>query len=148
MDSFHTGYNLLALRIIAQAAEASGERGAIEVNGAIEKGYAFYLENFFLPDGTVKYYAHKAEPLDAHAFAHAVITLCELSSRFDTPADLATKVLSRLIELFWNEEGYFYWQYDKGRLYRLPCIRWVQPWALLALTTYLSKTKIDQGLES
>ena len=143
IDSFHTGYNLTALRLILISV---GDEKTIRES--VEKGYHYYLNNFFLPDGTVKYYHDRSEPLDAHAFAHAVITLCELSSHFDTPADLATKVLSRMIELFWNEEGYFYWQYDKGCLYRLPCIRWVQSWALLALTTYLKKAKIDQGLES
>jgi len=142
-DSFHTGYNLTALRLMLIS---MGDEKTIRES--IVKGYHYYLNNFFLPDGTVKYYHNRSAPLDAHAFAHAVITLCELSSHFATPVDIATKVLSRMIELFWNEEGYFYWQYNKGCLYKLPCIRWVQPWALLALTTYLSKTKLDQGLES
>ena len=148
VDSFHSGYNLLALKAIAKAAEASEHGSAIEVNSAIEKGYAFYLENFFLPDGIVKYYAKKTEPLDAHAFAHALLCLTEMKYHPGTTTDVAERVLQKMIDLFWSGQGYFYWQINRGRLYRLACMRWVQAWVLLALTTYLSKTKIDQGLES
>ena len=67
MDSFHTGYNLLALKDIHDYL------GCHEAGAACAKGYFFYLNHFFLSDGTVKCYHDKAEPLDAHAFAHAVI---------------------------------------------------------------------------
>jgi len=131
IDSFHTGYNLLALKDIHD------QLGCKEAGDACAKGYSFYLGHFFLPDGTVKYYHDKAEPLDAHAFTHAAICLCDLAARFNTPPDLAEKALSRMIDLFWSGKGYFYWQKQHGFLYRLACMRWVQAWAFLALMKYL-----------
>jgi len=60
-----------------------------------------------------------------------------MAPHFDTPPDLAEKVLFRMIELFWSENGYFYWQKKYGILYRLDCMRWVQAWAFLGLMKYL-----------
>lgn len=131
IDSFHTGYNLLALKDIHDYL------GYKEAGAACAKGYSFYLNQFFLSDGTVKYYHDKAEPLDAHAFAHAMICLCEMDDQFETPPDLVEKVLFRLIDLFWSGKGYFYWQKKHGILYRLDCMRWVQAWAFLGLMKYL-----------
>ena len=131
IDSFHTGYNLLALKDIHD------HLGSKEADDACAKGYSFYLRHFILSDGTVKYYHDKAEPLDAHAFAHALICLCDMAARFNTPPDLAEKALSRMIDLFWSGKGYFYWQKQHGFLYRLACMRWVQAWAFLALMKYL-----------
>ena len=138
IDSFHTGYNLLALKDI------NDYLGYKEAGVACTKGYTFYLNQFFPSDGTVKYYHDKAEPLDAHAFAHAVICLCRMAGHFETPPDLVEKVLFRMIELFWSGNGYFYWQKKHGFLYRLDCMRWVQAWAFLGLIQYLEfKQKIQ-----
>lgn len=136
IDSFHTGYNLLALKDIHD------QVGCKEAGDACVKGYSFYLRHFFLSDGTVKYYYDKAEPLDAHAFANAVICLSDMAARFNTPPDLAEKALSRMIDLFWSRQGYFYWQKQHGFLFRLACMRWVQAWAFLALMKFLeSRTR-------
>lgn len=132
VDSFHTGYNLLALKNISWAAEQAG-RDAAGLKEAIDKGYRFYLANFFLPDGTVKYYDRKSEPLDAHAFAHAILCLTEMKDHSATPEKLVEKVAERMVQLFWSGKGYFYWQIDRGRLYRLACMRWVEAWAVYAL---------------
>jgi hypothetical protein len=136
IDSFHTGYNLMALKDIHD------HLGYKEAGDACIKGYSFYLRHFFLSDGTVKYYHDKAEPLDAHAFAHAAICLSDMTGRFETPPNLAEKALSRMIDLFWSGNGYFYWQKQHGFLYRMACMRWVQAWAFLALMKYLeSRTR-------
>jgi len=136
IDSFHTGYNLRALKDIHD------HLGYKKAGDACAKGYSFYLRHFFLSDGTVKFYHDKAEPLDAHAFAHAVICLSDMARRFETPPELAEKALSRMIDLFWSGKGYFYWQKQHGFLYRMACMRWVQAWALLALTKFLeSRTR-------
>ncbi len=39
----------------------------------------YNLSRCFLQDGTVKFYNDKATPLEAHAFAHAVICLCDMA---------------------------------------------------------------------
>jgi len=131
IDSFHTGYNLICLKQIYGAINDDSLQKALNI------GYFYYLDHFFLSDGTVKYYHDKIEPLDAHAFAHAVICLSEMNDYTNTLSGLAQKVIERMIELFWSEKGYFYWQRCNGFLYRMPCMRWVQAWVLLSLAKYL-----------
>ncbi|MCX5814208.1 MAG: delta-aminolevulinic acid dehydratase [Proteobacteria bacterium] len=138
IDSFHTGYNILALKSIY---EYSGDETARE---SCKKGYKYYLRNFFLPDGTIKFYHNRIEPLDAHAFAHAIICLTEMADVFQTPPELVEKVLDRMVELFWSGKGYFYWQIKNGILYKLACMRWVESWALLALTQYLQYKEVKK----
>lgn len=136
VDSYHTGYNLLALKYVFEAS------GTSVVKKALDKGYRYYLTHFFLSDGTVKYYHNRIAPLDVHGFSHALICLTAMGSHLETPHDLAQKVLEQMINHFWSGKGYFYWQRQNGLTYRLPCMRWVQSWALLALTTYLAQTGV------
>jgi len=84
----------------------------------------------------IKYFDNKPGPLDTHSFAHAVFCLTELFMHYKTPLDLLDRVLKKMIEGFWNGKGYFYWRKQHGLTYRLPCMRWVQAWALLALSNY------------
>ena len=53
----------------------------------MRKGVFFLFESVFSPRRTVKYYHDKVDPSDAHAFAHAVICLCEMAGQFETPPD-------------------------------------------------------------
>ena len=139
IDSFHTGYNLLALKHVFEAT------GDTNIKAAFDKGYKYYIDHFFMPDGSVKYYHNDPWPLDAHAFAHAIICLAEMKDHPETPDDLIHKVVGRMLELFWSGKGYFYWKQHHGITYRLPCMRWVEAWILLALVTYLS---VYNGYES
>ncbi len=66
IDSFHTGFNLQAIRYILEAGFAS------EYKAAYRKGVEYYAGNFFLPDGTPKYYHDRAYPIDIHAPAQAI----------------------------------------------------------------------------
>jgi len=130
VDSFHTGYNLMALKQIWEASHDPS------VKHALYQGYGYYLSHFFLRDGIVRYFDNRTEPLDAHAFAHALICLTEMCMHPDTPLDLASRVLEKMIRTFWSGQGYFYWQRRNGLTYRMPCMRWVQAWVLLALSNY------------
>ena len=86
IDSFHTGYNLEALMTYQ---ELTGDESFSRI---IEKGFEFYLNNFFLPDGTPKYYHNKTYPADIHCPAQLIITLCR-SGRLTETSRLADKVL-------------------------------------------------------
>jgi hypothetical protein len=131
VDSFHTGYNLIALE------EASALLPGDPYRKALEKGYAFYREHFFLPDGTVKYYHDRVYPLDAHAFAHALITLHTFRKYDKTAAALRDRVREKLVELFRAPEGYFYYQRGRRCVNRIPYLRWVEVWVFHALLRIL-----------
>jgi hypothetical protein len=130
IDSYHTGYNLLALREVREAFPDAGDEPALR------RGYAFYLDHFFEPDGRVKYYHDRGFPYDAHAAAHALLTLHELRGLDPERSDaLMRRVLSRAIELFWDERrGCFNYALTARGMNRIDYIRWVQAWMFYALT--------------
>ena len=132
IDSFHTSYNLIALKYLFKAFNRD------DIEGSINRGYDFYLKNFFEDDGTVKYYNNKKDPQDVHVYANAILFLTDMKCHPSTPGGLAEKVVKQMIRRFWSGKGYFYWQKKYGITYRLPCMRWVEAWALFALVSYLT----------
>lgn len=129
IDSFHTGYNLLALHAIQEYAQTD------EFEPALKKGFQFYRSHFLLPDGRVKYYGNRTWPLDVHALAHAMITLVELKHLNDGSSNAAAKVFEWTFENMRHPSGYFYFQKWPWLTNRIPYIRWGQAWMLLAMTT-------------
>ena len=128
IDSFHTGYNLLALN---DYINFTNDRRYIE---NLKNGYEFYLNYFFTEEGLVKYYHNKLYPLDSHAFAHAIITLSTLSNLSERSNHILEKVIRQGIRIFWNEHsGYFFYKKDKYILSKISYIRWVQIWMFYAL---------------
>ena len=74
VDNFHSAYVLLSFRRIMKCSEGA----ALDLGPALEHGYAFWRERFFLADGWPKYYHDTLYPADAHAAASAIVTLVEL----------------------------------------------------------------------
>jgi len=133
IDSFHTGYNLIALN---DYINFTGERKYSE---NLKKGYGFYINNFFTEEGFVKYYHNKNYPLDCHAFAHSIITLCKLREFSIRSEEILEKVIEQTIKIFWcDKNGYFYYKKDKFLLNRIDYFRWVQVWILSALIVYVA----------
>ncbi|MCK6561213.1 hypothetical protein HUU39_10545 [candidate division KSB1 bacterium] len=127
IDSFHTGYSLLALQQFLRARPDNPGRAALQ------RGCAFYRRQFFTGDGRVRYYPNKDYPLDSHAFAHALIALQELGDEIPDAAELVEKVVPHALALFWSPEGYFYYRRNRFLVDKRPFMRWVQAWMFLAL---------------
>lgn len=132
IDSFHTGYNLEGI------AEYQKYSGDISFAKNLEKGISFYLDNFFLIDGTPKYYYNNTYPIDIHSPAQLIVTLVR-TDRFKQHKKLAEKVIKWTIENMQSEKGYFYYQKKKFWTSRIPYIRWSQAWMFYALSFYLHK---------
>ncbi len=132
VDSFHTGFNLEALRYFILQGYASCCRDAFD------RGVRYYVDNFFLPNGTPKYYDNKVFPIDIHSPCEALVVL---SDRLVGQPQLAEKVLRWMLLHMWSPQGYFF--YRKGRLLtnRIPYMRWSQAWAFHALTSYLHNAR-------
>jgi len=130
IDSFHTGYNLEALVTYQDLT------GDTSFSVSINKGLDFYLKNFFLPDGTPKYYHDRTFPVDIHAPAQLIVTLCS-SGLLEKHRALAEKVLDWTISKMQDQSGYFY--YQKHRLYtnRISYMRWSNAFMFNALSLYL-----------
>ncbi|MBP7275692.1 MAG: hypothetical protein KBA51_05775 [Kiritimatiellae bacterium] len=129
IDSYHTGYNLLALHRYQEAMRTD------VYEGALRKGFEFYLDHFFTPEGYVKYFHDRIYPWDGHAMAHAVLTLTELAALApERSDDMRGRVLSRIRDTFWNpRREYFIYQVHRRYTNTIDYYRWVQCWMFYAL---------------
>jgi hypothetical protein len=127
VDSFHTGFNLQALQyFITEGYGAHCWRH-------YDLGLRYYTDNFFLPDGTPKYYDQKVFPIDIHSPCQAIVVL---SHRLAAQSDLADTILRWMLQHLRSPRGYFYFR--KGRFFtnKIPYMRWSQAWAFHALTSH------------
>jgi hypothetical protein len=134
IDNFHTGFNLECIYEYKKFTDDD----SFEMN--LQKGIAFYLENFFTSEGASKYYYNKLYPVDIHAPAQLIVTLSKLGL-FEKNATLARKVMQWSIENMQDKQGYFYYQRKKTISSRIPYMRWAQAWMFYAMTFYLKEMK-------
>jgi len=139
IDSFHTGFNLQAIRYILEAGLAS------QYEEAYHKGVEYYAANFFLPDGTPKYYHDRTYPIDIHAPAQAI---CFFAQEGKKCQDLTDRVLGWMMDHMYNDRGYFHFRQGRFFTNRIPFMRWSQAWAFHALTEYLSAATRAEPLQS
>lgn len=128
VDSFHTGFNLQALQYFIDAGYGSlcGE--------AYELGLKYYRANFFLGDGTPKYYDTRVFPIDIHSPCQAIVVLTNPLAG-DLP--LAEKIIEWMLRHMYDERGYFYFRKGRFLSNRIPYMRWSQAWVFHALTSFL-----------
>lgn len=133
IDSFHTGYNLEALKTY------QNYTGDIDYEKNIEKGFEFYINNFFLNDGTPKYYHNKIYPIDIHCPGQMPVTFSILGKQIEY-RDIEEKVLRWTIDNMQDRKGYFYYQMKKGLSSKIPYMRWSQAFMFYAFSYYFSET--------
>lgn len=138
VDSFHTGYNLDGLIAFE---ELTGDKLAHE---AIEKGLRFYVEHFFEPDGTPKYYHNQMYPIDIHCPGQLMVTLSRLH-KFEEYCELAEKVMDWTIHHMQDKQGYFYYQLKKGISSKLSYMRWSNAFMFYAMSYYILETENHQN---
>lgn len=135
VDSFHTGYNLDAMIAYQDCT------GDSTFNKYIERGFDYYIKNFFEQDGTPKYYNDKKYPIDIHCPGQLFVTLARLG-RFSRHEELATKVLDWTIKNMQSPQGYFYYQLKQGISSKISYMRWSNAFMLNALS-YLLLAKLS-----
>ena len=128
IDSFHTGFNLQAIKYFLDLGFAE------EYRAQYEKGVRFYADNFFLADGTPKYYHDSIYPIDIHSPAQAVVFFSGMGKRYE---ELTNKTMNWMIENMQGPDGAFYFQKHRYYTNKIPYMRWSQAWAFHALTEYL-----------
>lgn len=128
IDSFHTGFNLQALRCIL------AEGMVPEYRQAYEKGVSYYARNFFLADGTPKYYHDTVYPIDIHAPAEAIYFFSGMGQPYEA---LTEKVLHWTLANMLSSRGYFYFRNTGYFMNRIPYMRWSQAWMFHSLSEYM-----------
>lgn len=136
VDSFHTGYNLEALAYYQKYT------GDIEFKKNIEKGFEFYMNNFFKEDGTPKYYHNKTYPIDIHCPGQLPVTLSILGIT-EEYREVVDEILDWTIDNMQDSKGYFYYQLKKGISSKIPYMRWSQAFMFYAFSYYFLSTKTD-----
>jgi hypothetical protein len=132
IDNFHTAYNI---DCFVTAHELCGE--GLVPEAVIEKSYRFWTSNFFLQNGTPKYYHARTYPLDIQCAAQAIETLSKLRSRFTDAGPLADRVLAWTLRHMQKKNGAFRYQIRQFWMNNLEAIHWGQSTMLAALGAYL-----------
>jgi hypothetical protein len=128
VDNFHTAYVLDCFKIYKQSA------GDDRFDGVMMRCYEYWKMNFFLSDGTPKYYHHKTLPLDIQCSAQAIDTLV-LFREDPESLPLAVKIANWTIANMQDRSGYFYYRrYSKFLVNKTPTLHWGQATMLCALS--------------
>ena len=127
IDSFHTGYNLDGLIAYEELT------GDTTFHDNIEKGLKFYIENFFMQDGSPKYYHNKQYPIDIHCPGQLFVSLSRLH-KYDEHRQLIEKVKNWVIANMQSPKGYFYYQLKPGWSSKISYMRWSNAFMFCSLS--------------
>jgi hypothetical protein len=133
VDSFHTGFNLCALRSMAVTLRTD------EFDPVLRKGYDFYRGHFFTARGEARYFQDRTHPIDIHSVAQSLITLQAFRDLDADAEGLVRAVLGFAMTHMWDPRGFFYYRVLRGLTIRTPYMRWSQAWMLGALAACLSQ---------
>lgn len=130
-DNFHTGFKIESLATYQKYCNDSS------FNSNIEIGFNYWIENFFLPDGTAKYFDNNTYPIDLHCAAQSMPTMFK-TGKLKNNQDLAKKIISLAIREMQNKrKGYFYFQKTKHFLNKTSFMRWPNAWMFYGMSYWL-----------
>jgi hypothetical protein len=126
IDSFHTAYNLEALRAYRENSRDNS------FDSAIEQGYQYYQKTFFHPDGALRYFNNRSYPIDIHSCSQAIITACTFAAEKGSLVQ-AVQTAQWTLKHMRAPEGFFYYQRHRFWTNRTPYMRWSEAWMFKAL---------------
>ena len=136
LDHYHSGFEIRCLFKLVQHLKLD------KIRSAYEKYLNFYLQNFFLPDGTPKITPQKPYPVNIHGAAESILALSMFSKEHGELFEMARRSLSWTINHMQMSEGWFgYLWAPQGRV-DAPLLRWGQAWMLRAFAEYFVAEKI------
>jgi rhamnogalacturonyl hydrolase YesR len=128
VDNFHTAYVLDSFK---HYTESIGDR---QFDQNMKRGYEYWKETFFLPNGTPRYYNHKTKPIDIQCCSQAIDTLVFFSEGDPEALPLALNVAQWTIANMQDRTGYFYYRrYSKWLVNKTPTLHWGQATMMCAL---------------
>ena len=128
VDNFHTAYVLDCFKHYTRST------GDNRFTQKMLNGYEYWKGNFFLSDGTPKYYNHKTLPIDIQCSSQAIDTLIFFQDYDPAGLSLALKVAQWTIDNMQDASGYFYYRrYSRWLVNKTPTLHWGQATMLSAL---------------
>jgi len=129
VDNFHTAYVLDCFKYYAAAT------GDDRFEETLTRGYNFWKNTFFLPDGTPRYYDYKTMPIDIQCSSQAIDTLVFFTDRDRESVPLALKIAKWTIDNMQDRSGYFYYRrYSSWLVNKTPTLHWGQATMFCALS--------------
>jgi rhamnogalacturonyl hydrolase YesR len=141
IDNFHTGYNLDCLkRYIDSTADREFEPNLL-------RGFQYFKNRFFEPDGRPKYYHNEGRPTDIQCASQAIDTLAFLSDADAEALGLAIKVARWTINNMQAADGHFYYRDLVWKKVKTPMFHWGQGTMFKALIHLLSKLNSKKPID-
>ncbi len=132
-DSFHTGFNLDAIATYQQ------NTGDSTFQKHIDKGWRYYITNFFKHDGAPMYYHNKQFPIDIHCPAQVIVTSSKLNTFANSKPQLDA-ILNWTLKHMQHRKGYFYYQLNKIINSKTSYMRWSNAFMFNAMAHYYLKS--------
>lgn len=128
VDNFHTAYVLDCFKHYKE-----NMRDEHFVSNML-KGYEYWKKNFFLANGTPRYYHDKTLPLDIQCASQAIDTFVFFRDEDSSALDFAVKVAKWTLDHMRDPSGYFYYRrYSTWIVNKTPTLHWGQATMLCAL---------------
>ncbi len=144
VDSFHTGFNLLALDWLISEG-IGGPTFQASLRDALQSGLKFYAEEFFGADGRPYYFAGKRGVVDGHSAGTAIGVL----SRFEATRQLAGLVVAWSKDNLLRKDGQFRFRwYAPGVRNSTAYQRWVNAWMLWGLSEFCGEASMVEATKT
>jgi hypothetical protein len=127
VDGYHTAYILDCLGF------RDGTLASSRVQAALSRGLDLYLQRLIDSDGAPRASLESRYPLDIHAAASAITTLCRLRALDDRALPTAERVFRWAVDHLLRADGRFAFQQHSHWRNRLPFVRWGDAHMLVAL---------------
>lgn len=132
VDNYHTGY---VLDCLEEYGKWTGDKS---IEPILAKGFEFYKNNFFSPEGIPMKKLGKIYPVDCTSAGQSLLTLGRFNS-FKT----AIKVSEWMINNMQSTQGFFYYQKGSCFTSKLSFMRWSNAWMLVALSYLLNQINTE-----
>jgi hypothetical protein len=133
VDNWHTAYVLDSLWWYLRCTRDEF------VRPSFDRGVAYWVSNFFLPDGTPKYYPDQTYPIDIQCASQAIESLCLYARDGDSRyLDLARNVTTWAIANLQDSDGHFIFRRGRWFVNHTPMLHWGQATMLNALASVVA----------
>ncbi|HMT28656.1 MAG TPA: pectate lyase, partial [Bacteroidia bacterium] len=126
IDNYHTGY---VLDCLSEYIKHTGDN-TWKTN--LQKGFEYYLNNFFEEGFKPKFYNSSLFPVDCTAAGQSLLTLCRFGE-----IEVAKRVAEYTIQEMQSPEGYFYFRKYKYYTEKHSFMRWSNSWMFVGLSELL-----------